>query len=297
MKRIGLIGAGAMGQGIALQLQRAGYPVLVHKRTLDAHDKRQQELLAAKVELSDSLTDLFSRSEILITCLPDSPVVEEILIGPNSLLTCVTRNVSVVLDFSTALPESTRRIATTLAKVGVEMLDTPMSGGPSNAHRGTLKIAVGGKRELFEEYLPLLEIVGNVVVYAGAIGSGHVLKLFNNFLGFLGQVATAGVDVVREREGISRQALIDFITPSGGSSVGFTAMTERLKNNSFDLFFALNLAHKDLRYCQELFRNTGDFGLLDELVEQFQTAVREGYGEQDLGTIYHSVRNGLMRNN
>jgi len=289
MQVVGLIGAGAMGKGIAKNLKKAGYSVLVYKRNINENDSVIKYLKAADIELTQDISKVFSSADILITCLPDSPTVEETLIGASGLVNCIERKVSCVLDFSTAHPDSTRSVAAKLEQLGIEMLDTPMTGGPLQADEGTIKLVVGGKLEILEKYRGLLEKVSAKIVYAGDHGSGNAVKLMNNFLAILSQTATAGVDILMEKMGVDRQAVYEYIECSGGNSWGFNMMMNRIMQNKFDVNFSLGLAYKDLRYNKDLFAMVGGFPLLDALTESFHQADELGFADKDVGAIYFSL--------
>ncbi len=289
MQTVGVIGAGAMGKGIARNLRKAGFAVLVFKRKIDEADQVVKYLREADVELTGDLQKVFASADILVTCLPDSPTVEQVLLGASGLAACTDRKVGCVLDFSTAHPDSTRSVAAKLEQLGIEMLDTPMTGGPQQADEGTIKLVVGGRMEVLEKHRALLEKISAKIVYAGDHGSGNAVKLMNNFLAILSQAATAGVDILMERMGVSREAVNEYIGSSGGNSWGFNMMMSRIMQDKFDVNFALGLAYKDLRYNKDLFASVGGFPILDALTESFHAAEAAGYGDKDVGAIYFSL--------
>lgn len=295
MKSIGVIGAGAMGKGIAKNLREAGYEVLAHKRKINESDPVITYLREADVSITEDLSKIFTSVDILITCLPDSPTVEETLLGASGLANQADRKVSCVLDFSTAHPESTRKVARELGKLGIDVLDTPMTGGPKEANEGTIKLVVGGKKETLEKYRSLLEVVSAKIVYAGEAGSGNAVKLMNNFLAILSQAATAGVDILMQEMGVSRDAVKEYIGSSGGNSWGFNAMMNRLVEDNFAVNFSLALAYKDLRYNQDLFKSVGGFPLLDALADSYKKAAESGYNDKDVGAIYFSLEETMKK--
>ncbi|MGB4408507.1 MAG: NAD(P)-dependent oxidoreductase [Sphaerochaeta sp.] len=295
MKSIGVIGAGAMGKGIAKNLKKAGYDVIAYKRKINESDPIITYLTDAGVSITEDISKIFSTVDILITCLPDSPTVENILLGASGLANQANRKVTCVLDFSTAHPDSTRKVASELGKLGIDVLDTPMTGGPKQADEGAIKLVVGGKKEVLEKYRSLLEIVSAKIVYAGEAGSGNAVKLMNNFLAILSQAATAGVDILMQDMGVSREAVNEYISNSGGNSWGFTAMMNRLIQDNFDVNFSLALAYKDLRYNQDLFKSVGGFPLLDALTASYQKAAETGYNDKDVGAIYFSLEETMKK--
>jgi 3-hydroxyisobutyrate dehydrogenase-like beta-hydroxyacid dehydrogenase len=119
------------------------------------------------------------------------------------------------------------------------------------------------------------------------------VKLVNNFLAILSQTATAGVAILTDTLGIPREAVYDYISVSGGNSWGFQMMMSRIMQNAFDVNFSLALAYKDLRYSDDLFASVGGFPLLDTLINHFHDADLEGFGDHDVGAIYHSLINHM----
>ena len=288
-ERVGMIGAGAMGSGIAKNLVSSGYPVLAYKRHVDMHSVGIQKLRSSGVSVTDDMHRVFTSSDVLMLCLPDSPTVEQVLMGDRSLMHTKVTPVSCVLDFSTSHPQSTRMIAHRLAERNIAMLDTPMTGGPAQAESGNIRLAVGGDQAVLERYRPLLESVSEKIVYAGEHGNGNTLKLVNNFLAILSQTASAEVAILMQHFGITHEALREFVSVSGGNSWGFQMMMQRIMHNSFDVNFALDLAHKDLKYTIDLFAQVGGSTILCVLEQLFSEAEDRGFGSQDVGAIYHSL--------
>jgi 3-hydroxyisobutyrate dehydrogenase len=291
MKKIGLCGHGNMGSGIAANLLKAGHEVLIDTILTPqqvAADERLQALLAAGARLTTDLSEVFTQTEVLMTCLPNVEIVESVLIGPGGLLSCAEPSVKIVIDFSTTKPESTRTIAAQLRERGIAMLDTPMAGGPKQAREGTIKLAVGGDKAVFEQFRDLLSQVSADQVYIGPSGSGHAMKLINNFMGILNQTVTSAASLLCDQIGIDQAALYDFISMSGGNSWGFQNQFATIKANAFPLNFALDFAAKDIRYAKELFDSFGVcFEIVDDLASIFTQAQRSGLGSRDVGTVYH----------
>lgn len=290
METVGIIGAGLMGKGLAKNLIKAGYPMTVYKRKASMGDAVAAELRGLGAKITDQVGDLFGSAEILVLCLPNSQIVEDIIIGKGGLTEHPAPRVKTVLDFSTAHPESTKKIAGILRSRGVAMLDTPMSGGPQQADEGKVKLAVGGDKAVFEMYEDLLKKVAEMVFYAGGHGAGNVVKLVNNFMAFLDQTATAGASLLMDKMEISRDAYMGFIGNSGGNSWGFKAMMNRVVTGDFSLKFALGLAFKDLRYCKDLFDGYGGFPVVDALHAVLKGADESGLGEKDIGTVYQYLK-------
>ena len=147
MTSIGMIGIGAMGNGIAKNLIKAGYSLSVLARDTVSSAASAKELRTLGAMVHTQLATLFSAAETLVICVPNSRDVEDLLIGEKGLLAADARSVKTVLDFSTSHPESTKKIAALLEAKGINMLDTPMTGSVREAANATLKLIVGGDRK------------------------------------------------------------------------------------------------------------------------------------------------------
>ncbi len=176
-KLVGFIGLGAMGNPMSHRLLEAGYSLLVF-------DKRKEgtaPLLRAGAREVHSPMEMAKKVQWIITMLPDSPAVEEVVLGPEGILRSFSPG-SILMDMSTSSPYSTQMIAKSLEEKGIEMLDAPVSGGVWGAKAGELTIMVGGKKEILEKVRPLLAILGKKTFYLGNHGNGNIAKLVNNLL-------------------------------------------------------------------------------------------------------------------
>jgi 3-hydroxyisobutyrate dehydrogenase-like beta-hydroxyacid dehydrogenase len=282
MKSIGMIGIGAMGNGIAKNLMNAGHSLSVYRRNTASSAAAAEELNSLGASVYTDMKALFSASEILVVCVPASKDVEEILIGQNSLLEANGSTVKTVLDFSTSHPDSTKKIAALLEAKAIELLDTPMTGSVREAANGTLKLIVGGKRSVFEKHRELLASVSELVLYAGGHGSGNLVKLANNYLSILDQAATSGVSIILERNKIPTEVYTEYLGKSSANSGGFRLMMNRISTGDFTRKFELGLALKDIGYCKDFFR----LPVTDILYDLLQGASDAGYKDQDIGTVH-----------
>ncbi len=166
MENIGLIGAGTMGKPIGANLLTAGYTLLVvvHRNQTPIDD-----LVDRGAKEMESYDEIVSEADVVILNLPSSIEVEEVIYSPGNLLEALS-NGKIVIDMGTSDPSSTIKIAEDLAKRGVDMLDSPVSGGEVGATEGTLSVMVGGKRKVFEQMLPLLQVIGSTINYIGGHG-------------------------------------------------------------------------------------------------------------------------------
>jgi 3-hydroxyisobutyrate dehydrogenase len=176
-ERIGFIGLGIMGQGMAHNILRAGFPLTVWNRTV----ARMDELVQAGAAAATSSADCAAHSDIIITCVSDTPDVELVIMGENGVSHAAAPG-SLVIDMSTISPQVTKQIAAALAEKNIHMLDAPISGGSEGAAKGTLSIMVGGEAAQVERAMPLFQAMGKKITHVGGAGAGQMVKLVNQII-------------------------------------------------------------------------------------------------------------------
>jgi 2-hydroxy-3-oxopropionate reductase len=205
---VGFIGLGLMGRPMAQNVLRAGFPLVVHSRSPGPVD----DLVAAGARRAASPAEVAREATRIITMVPDSPDVEQVLEGPDGVFSALQPG-TVLIDMSSIAPATARRLAARAAALGGTMLDAPVSGGDIGAKSGTLSIMVGGDAHAFTAVRPLLNVMGNPekVVHVGESGAGQLCKLCNQMVigGTLAVVAEAlalarkaGVDAAKVREAL-----------------------------------------------------------------------------------------------
>ena len=201
---IGFIGLGLMGGNMAECLLKNGFKLNVMGR--------KKEAVAAATALGanelNSPKEIAEQSDIVMLCVTTSEVVESLVYGDNGILAGVKEG-AVVIDFGTSIPASTQKIGADLAAKGVGMIDAPLGRTPKHAKDGLLNIMAAGDKETFEKVKPVLDVQGENVFYLGALGSGHVTKLINNFMGMTTACTMSQAFAVADRAGIDRQQLFD----------------------------------------------------------------------------------------
>ncbi|WP_442598031.1 NAD(P)-dependent oxidoreductase [Parapusillimonas sp. JC17] len=253
MKKIGMVGIGMMGHGIATNVRKAGYPlgVLEHpgNQPLDS-------LLAQGAVAYGSARELAADSEVVILCVTGSPQVEAVLCQPDGVLEGL-RQGCVIIDCSTAIPSSTLRIAGQVAERGGRFLDAPMTRTPKEAAEGRLNLLVGGDRALFDEMLPLLQSFAENITHTGPVGSGHRMKLLHNFVS-LGQVALLGeAAACAARADIDPAVLVEVLAKGGGGGAALERVKPYLLSQDPNaLRFTLANANKDLGYYAQMARDS-----------------------------------------
>jgi 3-hydroxyisobutyrate dehydrogenase-like beta-hydroxyacid dehydrogenase len=254
VKKIGMVGIGMMGLGIATNLQKHGYAlgVLEHpgNQPLDA-------LKQGGAQGFTSAAALAARSEVVILVLTGSPQVEAVLTGPDGVLQGL-RPGTIVMDCTTAIPSSTQRMAEAVRAAGGRFLDTAMTRTPKEAMEGRLNLLVGGEAALLEECRPILGCYAENIFHAGPVGAGHGMKLLHNYVS-LGMVALLSeAAACAQRNGVAEDVFVDVLAKGGA---GGTAL-ERVKpyllaRDSSGLRFSIANACKDLGYYNTM---AGDAG-------------------------------------
>ena len=206
--RTGIVGVGQMGGRMASRIREAGDSIV-------GFDRDAARLAASGIDPAGSLAELVASVDVVLLSLPDSSIIEPVMLGSGGVLEHA-RTGQIVVDLSTASPESTRRIHSALAEAGVEFLDAGISGGAKAADAGTLTIMVGGSGAALERVRPILERFAAKIFHMGESGAGHIAKLLNNFLNGISLAATAEVMVAAKRSGLDLATFLDVVNASSG---------------------------------------------------------------------------------
>jgi len=200
-----------------------------------------------------------SSLDALITMLPNSDVVETVLLGGgDEAWSRLLPKGAVIIDMSSSEPERSRKLAATLAEHGLAYLDAPVSGGVKKAKEGTLAILAGGDAAVLERCRPLLEAMGKSVLHIGTAGAGHAAKALNNYVSAAGLIATVEALHIAERFGIDPEAMTDVLNASTGrSNTSENKVKQFMLSGSFASGFALHLMNKDLKIARALSETVG----------------------------------------
>jgi 3-hydroxyisobutyrate dehydrogenase len=270
---VGMVGLGNMGGRMARRLVSAGYDVL----GVDADPARAE---AAGVTSAASLAELVAGCDVILLSLPDSTVIEAVVHGDGGLLAS-TGDGQIIVDLSTADPQSTRVIHDALAPRGVRYLDAGISGGAAAAEKGTLTLMVGGDGEALTEVAPILATFSAHVHHMGASGAGHVTKVLNNFLNGVTLAATAEVMVAGKKAGLDLAQLLEVInTSSGVSFASLNRFPKIIQGDYLEGGLTGRLMAKDVRLYLTLAENLGVSTLVGPAtLTAFQVSNALGYGD------------------
>ena len=197
-----------MGGRMAARIREAGDPIV-------SYDRDASRLAASRISAAGSLDELVADVDVVLLSLPDSSIIEGVVLGTGGVLEHAHPG-QVVVDLSTASPESTRRIHAALAEAGVQFLDAGISGGAKAADAGTLTIMVGGDAAALVRVRPVLERFAAKIFHMGDSGAGHTAKLLNNFLNGISLAATAEVMVAAKQSGLDLETFLDVVNASSG---------------------------------------------------------------------------------
>ena len=252
--RIGMIGLGLMGLGIATNIVKKGYAL-----TALTHPGNQPlgALIEAGAQTAETPQAVAQASDVVILCVNGSAQVEAILAGDTGLLAGL-RDGMTVIDCSTSMPESTLQVAAQLAQRGVRFMDAAMTRTPNEAMQGRLNLLIGGDAALLQEVRPLLSTFAENIVHAGGVSAGHSMKLLHNFVSLGSVTLLAEAAACARRSGIEDAVFVEVLEKGGG----WGAALERLKpyllrGETSGLRFSMGNALKDLGYYADMARETG----------------------------------------
>jgi 3-hydroxyisobutyrate dehydrogenase len=288
--RVAFIGLGTMGRPMAGHLVAAGHDVVA----CDADPARAASLGAGTAETP---VEAARGADAAILSLPSPAVVEEVALGPLGLREGLASG-AVVIDMSTSPPALSRRLQVDLGPLGVDVLDAPVSGGPTGAEAATLAIMVGGERTVFERWRPLLGAMGGLVELVGGHGAGQAVKLCNNLVVACTMASLAEACRVLEREGIDPAQAYDVLTRSTGDSAVLRrrfplpgVRAEHPASRDYEPLFRLDLLAKDLSLALELAAEDGvEAPLGRTAAEAYAAALEAGLGALDYSAVYLSTR-------
>jgi 3-hydroxyisobutyrate dehydrogenase len=279
MTTVGFIGLGTMGGGIALNIRKAGFDMVVHDLNRDAAKRH----IDAGCVWADSPKAVGAAVDVVFTSLPGPPEVEAVAIGPNGLIEGMKPG-STWFDMSTNSPTVMRRLNAVFAEKGIDVMDSPVSGGPAGANSGKLAIWVGGNQETYDSHKEVLDAMGDAPAYIGAIGAGSIAKLVHNCAGYAIQTALAEVFTMGVKAGLDPVPLWEAIRQgAGGRRRTFDGLAGTFMTGEFEPpSFQLKLAHKDVKLATELAKEMSvPMRLANMALEEMTEAMNRGWGTMD----------------
>lgn len=238
---VGFIGVGNMGNPMAGNVLKAGFPMTVY----DRHAPAMDNLLAAGARRGASAQDVVGRSEIVLTCLPASPDVEAAYLEPGGLVEGA-RPGAILIDLSSVLPSTPRAIEARAAARGVHFLEAPVSGGVAGARAATLAVMVGGDAQVLERARPVLRALGPNVFHVGPVGSGNTVKAINNMMACVNALAMMEGVALGVKAGLEPMTIYEVVRASSGGSKALERIVTAIVPRKFEPGFKVRLMNKDL---------------------------------------------------
>lgn len=289
-EKIGFIGLGIMGRGMAANLLKAGFDLRVWNRTPGKAD----DLVAQGAQTATSPADLARQCDIIITCVSDTPDVQEIITGENGIIHAA-RPGSLVIDMSTISPQVTRELAETLAGRDIHMLDAPISGGSEGAAKGTLSIMVGGKAEQVARAMPLFQAMGRTITHVGDHGAGQTVKLVNQIIVVVNMLAVGEGLLFAQAGGLDLNKTLEAISQGAAGSWMLSNRGPQVINRDWRPGFTIDLQQKDLRLVLQAADQMGipllGTSLVFNLYRTLQTAGLGNEGNHALVKALESLSN------
>ena len=294
--RIGFIGLGTMGRPMVRNLLKAGHtPVRMDGFEVTVYGRHPEivnELVSQGAIAAASPKEVAQASEVVITMLPDSPDVREVVTGEDGVLSGARPGV-VIIDMSTISPTVTREMADIASRQGVDYLDAPVTGGEIGAISGTLSIMVGGKPEVFEKCLPILQAMGKNIVHMGDVGMGQTAKLCNQVICVINiQAACEGL-MLGAKAGLDLEKLLSVVSAGSAGSWMLSNLAPKMLSRDFEPGFKVKLQQKDLRLAlaaaDELALLLPGTGLVHSLFNAVEAAGMGEKGTQALITALEKL--------
>lgn len=281
MKNIGFIGLGIMGKPMARNLLKAGYSLVVHNLTRASVD----ELVSLGASAARNPMEVAQKCSHLITMLPNSPEVREVVTGSNGILDGAVAGTTLI-DMSSISPIVSRELGEILKRKGVKFLDAPVSGGEPKAIDGTLSIMVGGEEADFNECREILLAMGKSVVRVGGVGSGNITKLANQIIVALNIAAMSEALVLGTKAGVDPVLIYEAVRGGLAGSTVLEAKAMRVIEGNFEPGFKIDLHLKDLANAMDTARELGvPLFLTSQVTEILKSLKADGKGQKDHSAI------------
>ncbi len=289
--KIGFVGLGAMGQPMSRRLQEAGFQVVGY----DVRPEAVKAIVQRGGEAASSSKEVAEKCRKIITIVPNSEAVEQVVFGSRGLLEGFKAG-DILIEMTSAYPPSTLKVNQALSGKGVSMIDAPVSGGVIGAEAGTLSIMVGGVESIFESCRPIFSVMGKNLFYMGGIGSGHAMKAINNFLSATSLAATSEAIILADKLGLSPQRVVEVLQVSTGRSYSTELKVPKfVLPRTFNSGFAMDLMYKDIDTVTRMAKEYKIPMFLANMVQQvYGYAMAQGGGKGDHTAIF-SYLEGLAK--
>ena len=279
---VGFIGLGNMGNPMAVNVLKAGVPMTV----FDRNPQTMENLVRSGAKAAASAKQVVESAEVVLTSLPGSPEVEEVYLAPGGLVDLAKAG-SVLVDLSSVLPSTPRKIEPHARARGVHYLEAPVSGGVTGARAATLAVMTGGDAAILERVRPILRAIGPNIYHVGAVGAGNTVKAINNMMACVNSLAMMEGMVLGVKAGLDLKTLYEIVKASSGNSNALAKAPRNLIPRNFEPGFKVELMNKDLETFNTIARELHVPVSFSNIAQRYQqAALAAGFGEQDTSVIY-----------
>ena len=278
---VGFIGVGNMGNPMASNVLKAGFPMIVYDRNPQA----MENLLQAGAQRAASAREVVEGSEIVLTSLPASPDVEAVYLEPGGLVDSAKPG-TMLIDLSSVLPSTPRKIEPRAQARGVHFLEAPVSGGVSGARAATLAIMVGGDPETLTRAQPVLRAIGPNIFHVGPVGAGNTMKAINNMMASVNALAMMEGVALGVKAGLDPMTIYEVVKASSGGSKALERIPNSLIPRRFEPGFKVQLMNKDLETFNTIAKELHVPVSFANVAQQYQQmAIAAGLAEQDTSVV------------
>ena len=279
---VGFIGLGNMGNPMASNVLKNGYALTV----FDKNAKAMQNLVEAGAKAASSAKQVIENAEVVLTCLPGSPEVEGLYLGAGGLLE-LAKTGTVLVDMSSVLPSTPRKLEARAKERGIQFLEAPVSGGVTGARAATLAIMTGGDAALLERVRPILRTMGPNIYHVGGVGAGNTMKAINNMMSSVNSLAMMEGMVLGLKAGLDLATMAEIVKASSGNSNALARVDRALIPRNFEPGFKVQLMNKDLETFNTIAKELNVPVSFSNVAQRYQqTALAAGLGEKDTSVIF-----------
>lgn len=279
---VGFIGLGNMGNPMASNVLKNGFPMTV----FDKNPEAMENLVQAGAKAAASAKEVVESAEVLLTSLPGSPEVEGLYLEPGGLVE-LAKPGTVLVDLSSVLPSTPRKLEPRAKARGVHFLEAPVSGGVTGARAATLAIMAGGDAEVLERVRPILLSIGPNIYHVGAAGSGNTVKAINNMMASVNALAMMEGLVVGLKAGLDLNTVSEIVKASSGNSNALARVQRALIPRNFEPGFKVQLMNKDLETFNTIAKELHVPVSFSNVAQRYQqAALAAGLGEKDTSVIF-----------
>ena len=279
---VGFIGLGNMGNPMASNVLKNGFPLTV----FDKNPKTMENLVQAGAKAAASAKQVIESAEVILTCLPGSPEVEGLYLDPGGLVE-LAKPGTVLVDLSSVLPSTPRKLEPRAKARGVHFLEAPVSGGVTGARAATLAVMSGGDAAVLERVRPILRSIGTNIYHVGPAGSGNTLKAINNMMSSVNALAMMEGLVLGLKAGLDLNTMAEIVKASSGNSNALARVERALIPRNFEPGFKVQLMNKDLETFNTIARELHVPVSFSNVAQRYQqAALAAGLGEKDTSVIF-----------